>query len=353
MSDSFNEVLNSFEDKLSLLNDDFVALKKSGRSLVEKVISEKEQNQKMIESFKKFESIQSDIVRLNVGGQLFSTLKSTLTKKIKNESGQFYNPNLFEALVNGFVQPKYDENQALFIDRNPKYFAYILDYLRLANTETELELPENVDKNDLRKEAKFYNIEGLLEMTESRLIKSGILNSDQAKELMKLCGFPENEKWYLAYRGSRDGFGAKDFHSKCDGVAKTLTVIKTANDNIFGGYTETSWSQSGSYKSDPNAFLFSLVNKKTMPVKMKVSHGYDSYSIYCSSHCGPTFGGGHDLYISDNANTNMSNYSNLGHSYKHSQLVYGTTESNTFLADSYNFKVSEVEVFSRDRKSVV
>ncbi|CAF0782672.1 unnamed protein product [Brachionus calyciflorus] len=347
MNESLNEAFNSFEDKLNIMNEDFSTMKKTAQSLIDRVKTEKENNQKMIDTFKKFESIESDIVRLNVGGQLFSTLKSTLTKKIKNESGQFYSPTMFEGLVNGFVQPKYDENQAIFIDRNPKYFSYILDYLRIANTETDFELPDNVDKKDLRKEAKYYNIEGLLEMTDTKLLKSNILTSDSAKDLMKLCGFPESEKWFLVYRGSKDGFGAKDFHAKCDGVAKTLTVVKTANGNVFGGYTEAAWSQTGSYKSDPNAFLFSLVNKRTSPVKIKISHGYDSYSIYCSSHCGPTFGGGHDLYISDNCNTTTSNYSNLGHSYKHSGIVYGTTESNTFLADSYNFQVSEIEIFAR------
>lgn len=344
---SLDELLNSFEDKLNLVNDDFNVVKSTARSLVEKVKTENTNNQNMIATFKKFETIQSDIVRLNVGGTPFSTLKSTLIKKVKNESGQFYGPNLFEALINGYVQPKYDENNSIFIDRNPKYFSFILDYLRTANTDNEFELPDNMDKKELRKEAKYYNVEGLMELTESRLIKSNILSSEQAKELMKICNFAEDQKWFLIYRGSRDGFGAQDFHSKCDGVAKTLTVIKTANGNIFGGYTETSWSQTGTYKSDPNSFIFSLVNKRTSPVKFRISHGYDSYSIYCSSHCGPTFGGGHDLYISDNCNKNTSNYSNLGHSFKHSQIVYGTTESNTFLADSYNFQVQEIEIFAR------
>jgi dsDNA-specific endonuclease/ATPase MutS2 len=48
--------------------------------------------------------------------------------------------------------------------------------------------------------------------------KSHILNNQQhCSELIQLCEFSSNDKWSLLYRGTRDGFGAKDFHSRCDG----------------------------------------------------------------------------------------------------------------------------------------
>jgi len=74
-------------------------------------------------------------------------------------------------------------------------------------------------------------------------------------------------------------------------------------------------------------------------------HHSNSYSCYDGSNYGPTFGGGHDLYLCDNCNIYNSNYSNLGHSYNLNGYVYGSTQIKNFLAGSYNFMVSEIEIF--------
>ncbi len=47
--------------------------------------------------------------------------------------------------------------------------------------------------------------------------------------------------------------------------------VKSINGNIFGGYTEQSWCGNGSNKADPNAFIFSLINKHNRPLKMKAT----------------------------------------------------------------------------------
>jgi hypothetical protein len=55
--------------------------------------------------------------------------------------------------------------------------------------------------------------------------------------------FPEifaefkEKQFSLLWRGSRDGFGARTFHSRCDGHANTLTVILDTNGNVFGSFT--------------------------------------------------------------------------------------------------------------------
>ena len=37
------------------------------------------------------------------------------------------------------------------------------------------------------------------------------------------------------YQASKDGFDAKDFHSKCDGIPNTLTIFKASGSSfIFG-----------------------------------------------------------------------------------------------------------------------
>ena len=74
-------------------------------------------------------------------------------------------------------------------------------------------------------------------------LKSQILKGEQQYfELLKLCEFSPNDKWSLLYRGTRDGFGSNDFHSKCDGKSNTLTILKAKQSEfIFGGYTEAEW----------------------------------------------------------------------------------------------------------------
>ena len=95
-------------------------------------------------------------------------------------------------------------------------------------------------------------------------------------------------------------------------------IILNANGFIFGGFTSTSWNDFGQWKSDPNAFLFSLTNKDEKPCKMKIKADQHQYAIVCHSDLGPTFGGGHDIRICSNSNTNKSSGSYLGSSYEHS-----------------------------------
>jgi hypothetical protein len=65
-----------------------------------------------------------------------------------------------------------------------------------------------------------------------------------------------HKKWSLLWRGSRDGFGVRDFHSRCDGHANTLTLIVTAASEedvggfVFGGFTPVPWDSKSGWKSD-------------------------------------------------------------------------------------------------------
>ena len=70
-----------------------------------------------------------------------------------------------------------------------------------------------------------------------------------------------NVIYNLIYRGTRDGDRASDFHRKCDGISKTLCVVKSPK-AIFGGYTEATWEGENLDKYDENAFCFRLTDKK-------------------------------------------------------------------------------------------
>ena len=191
------------------------------------------------------------------------------------------------------------------------------------------------------------NMLGVLEIESLRDFESVILSSRQQQiQLMKVCEFSLNQKWKLIYRATRDGFKAADFHSKCDHISNTLVIIKSTSGNVFGGYTQQNWLQTNivnSSKTDPNAFIFSFINKDNRPLLMKCQD--PATAIYCHNGFGPLFGIGNYIRIQDNSNLNDENYSDLGKTYRHPEYVHGSQEAKSFLAGTFKFKTTEIEVF--------
>lgn len=150
-------------------------------------------------------------------------------------------------------------------------------------------------------------------------------------------------KMQLIYRGSRDGFGAADFHRQCDLKPKTLTVIQTTKGYVFGGYTQACWSSYNFSPADPNAFLFSLTNKFNKPTKFKIAN--PKYAISCHKSYGPCFGEFDtlaDIFVSDKCNQTSESCSRL----KSYQVVDDLRDpNNLYFCDDLNFTVKEIEVF--------
>jgi hypothetical protein len=167
-------------------------------------------------------------------------------------------------------------------------------------------------------------------------------------QLANLCKFPFGRKWELKYRATRDGFKACDFHSHCDVISNTLTVIKAKSWNIFGGFTEQEWHSDCEFVADPKAFLFSLVNKEEKPFKIHCSNEGEQ-AIDCNSNYGPCFGGDDegliDILIDSDSNINKESYCDFGFSYQHPDYLKETDKAMNILAGSYNFKTLEIEVY--------
>ena len=106
----------------------------------------------------------------------------------------------------------------------------------------------------------------------------------------------------------------------------------------------------GSYTDSVNSFVFSFKNHYGLePFKVHVKKS--DRAMYGKSSYGPTFGGGHDIYIANSAGYNTNSYTNLGQSYV--QLAgyrYGSGDAGSLLAGSYNFQPHEVEVFYQTYK---
>ncbi len=173
---------------------------------------------------------------------------------------------------------------------------------------------------------------------------STILDKQNRLAINNLCQFPSAKHLKLQYRATRDGFGAQNFHTKCDTAANTLTIIKSTNGNIFGGFVEKAWDSSDQQYLDPKAFIFSLVNKENKPFKAMCTN--DATAICCSSY-GPIFGSptSYDLVISSGSNANQTSFSNFGNTYKHADYQFKSDKANTILAGSKYFQTDEIEVF--------
>lgn len=93
----------------------------------------------------------TDWVTLNVGGVLFSTCKSTL---IIRAPAQSLLPRMFANEGYGLAACRRDRDGNYLIDRSPKYFAPILNYLRTG----QLILEGNVSAEGVLEEAKYFGL---------------------------------------------------------------------------------------------------------------------------------------------------------------------------------------------------
>jgi archaellum component FlaC len=147
----------------------------------------------------------------------------------------------------------------------------------------------------------------------------------------------------ILWRGSRDGFTAREFHGRCDGHANTLTVILDTNGNIFGGFTPLKWESptSWEYKRDEKlkSFLFTIKNPHNIsPRRCLLKAEKKDQAIICSSISGPNF---NDIRVSDNCNTNTKSSTQLDYTYTKNTGRSG----EEVLTGSQFFKVQEIEVF--------
>lgn len=96
-------------------------------------------------------------------------------------------------------------------------------------------------------------------------VESSILGSSLrhrkfiAKQIADLFAYPFARMIFHA--SAENKWSAEAFHAICDGKGATLTILRTSDGRIFGGFTSVSWElpkkhEAGFYKEDPNAFLF-------------------------------------------------------------------------------------------------
>jgi hypothetical protein len=139
------------------------------------------------------DATSSDVVELNVGGVLYTTLKVTLARDPSSVIGRWFTGDRTSATAAADpsdAQLGRDSKGRYFIDRDGVLFRFVLDYLRNGR----LVLPESfAESTRLRQEADFYGL------------------SDLAKSLPPVSGIRLSPSSQLGGRGgSVGGFGNGD-----------------------------------------------------------------------------------------------------------------------------------------------
>ncbi|CAJ0591155.1 unnamed protein product [Cylicocyclus nassatus] len=98
-----------------------------------------------------------EVVKINVGGTIFETYLSTLMR--------------VDNTVLSAMAASWRNQEVLFVDRSPTQFAKILDYLR--DSENFTPPLDDGAREELRKEAEFYNMPGLVEMCSPEVFRVG------------------------------------------------------------------------------------------------------------------------------------------------------------------------------------
>ena len=152
----------------------------------------------------------------------------------------------------------------------------------------------------------------------------------------------------LLWRGSRDGLDVMTFHRRCDNKGATLTVIKSMEGWIFGGYNPIDWktpedsrssswgSSTSKYSDCSNSFVFTLKNPNGTPPTQYFCHK-QANAVYNNADCGPSFGSG-DLTVWRYRESSSIDFP--------SSYTDTTGFKNATFTGRSSFKVAEIEVFS-------
>ena len=239
------------------------------------------------------------------------------------------------------IKGKIKKDNKTELEKENKEIKKEIDFLKNENIKLKEEI--NQIKNILKPIHKKYQQKYSVIMNQNELdfIKSAIESriNKKIKKIKKL------------YQAKEDGDDANIFHSKCDNINNTITVIKTKGNRRFGGFTSQVWDKKSDFKKDENAFLFSLDKNKIY----KIKSGREVQAIWCGDNYGPIFGccwGGifgnsHDICICKNPIKQKTLYTyefnpNSTYDYSGDESALsecGSEKSSTYIDDYEVFQI--------------
>lgn len=244
-------------------------------------------------------------------------------------------------LSNSFDLELKDETVYFKVNFNSDFFkGSILFDMDLEQKEFEQNSNDLVNQvNNLKLENKklkneFNSLEVEIEKLNKLKLSDSIVLEEEKQQVAKWIAPNKKVSFELLYKASSfQGDSAASFHYYCNNKGPTVTFITTTKGNRFGAFTSQSWTNSQNYKSDSNAFIFSLDFNEKYPSKEGINAIFD-YSGY-----GPTFGSGHNIHIADECLSNRKSFSNSSDNYN------DTGNLKRLTGGQYYFGVEDYEVY--------
>jgi hypothetical protein len=166
----------------------------------------------MIDKSKKFEAAYLKSLEDKLEASLKSFETKSLEQSLKETEETFRNPNL---LIESIREMQRQQEEAI-------------EELILKLDEQSQVKSNLIDMNEFKPNLSFnqdsFGQLNLNEYSNKDLFKSQILKDKQPSELINLCEFSLKDKWALLYRGTRDGFGAREILNGCFNALKFKTL---------------------------------------------------------------------------------------------------------------------------------
>ena len=173
-----------------------------------------------------------------------------------------------------------------------------------------------------------FNSKILNDTNDLDLIALGLVSGDLDKLKTLKVGYK------LIYRASTHGDSVKIFHKKCDNINDTLTVIKTKEGLVFGGFCNVCWESGNNLeKKDLKSFVFSINLSKIYFVSED-----NEACIVCDKDKGPSFIG--MFTVNDNMLSSQSEINPY-----ETQRYSGELSLYEINGGEPTFGIEEIEVF--------
>lgn len=190
------------------------------------------------------------------------------------------------------------------------------------------------------KNESLEEIESIVSRTPSvfdfKNMKSNIIKKED--DFKTLIGFFEKapkgmKKLYTATES--DG-SAQDFHEQCDKKGPTITIVKSSNGYVYGGYTQKKWGVEG-HQDDPNSFLFSMNKKKKFDA-------IEGNGINSDPSNGPTFEGEEFIVmqLTDECLSNKTSLTKYSDDHDYNDAIL---QSERKIGEHCYTKITEYEVY--------
>ena len=267
----YNQLKIVVEELKNKIND----LEKWKKNLGKEKTRKKSKEKKYSDNYKKENSISQEknnvIKKLNDSDDDKLSKSLTIKQKIKNNFGTETNNSSNNTNINNF-NFNFENNGNKKIEITPQ--------MNKSFTKKVKE-KENTNKEIEKRKNQRFNSKIITNVEDLDLIARGLVKDDLDSLKNLRVGYK------LIYRATEHGEESEDFHERCDDIEGTLTIIKTKEGNIFGGYTSLSWDpEEDAEKKDEDAFVFSLNLDK-----LYFESGKKDYSIFCDKSKGPCFVG--------------------------------------------------------------